>query len=83
MDAVPVTVSAFKQGPRSLSHLARVRVLRGHTQASLADAVGCSKRTICRLEKGGTPSATTAIRISHALGHTDPLVVFPELRGTS
>lgn len=68
-----------------LSHAALVRIRAGHTQASLAaatrelDGHGVSKRTIARIEGGAAPSAATAIRISRALGHADPLVVFPDL----
>ncbi len=54
-------------------------MLAGHSQGTLAAAAHCSKRTIARLESGGTPSAPVALRISRALGHEDPAVVFPEL----
>ncbi len=67
-------------GPRPLGHLARVRVLRGHTQASLAEASGVSRRTIIALEKDAArgPRFDTAWRLARALGQ--PLgVVFPEL----
>ena len=62
-----------------MSHLARVRVLTDHTQESLAKAAGVSKGTVQRLERGHLPSAPTAVRIAHALGYDDVLVVFPEL----
>ena len=69
------------QGPRTLSHMARIRILAGHTQGSLAAACSgeVSRRTIQRLESGGTPTAATAVRISRALGYADPAIVFPEL----
>jgi DNA-binding XRE family transcriptional regulator len=62
-----------------LSHVALLRIHAGHTQASLAAAAGVSERTILRLEKGARPSAGTAVKVTRALGHTDPLVVFAEL----
>jgi len=70
----------IQPGPRPLGHLARVRVLRGHTQRSLALASGVSARQIANLEAGKCrPRLDTALAIAHALGHADPLVVFPEL----
>jgi len=57
-------------GPRPLSHLARLRVLAGHTQASLAAASGVSSRQIANLEAGKSakPHLSTAIAIADALG---------------
>ena len=60
--------------------MARIRVLAGHTQSSLAQAAGVSKSTVQRLEAGGLPSGKVALRISRALGHgANVLVVFPDL----
>lgn len=66
------------RGPRTLSHVARIRVLAGHTQASLAEAAGVSKGTVQRLERGHLPSAPTAARIAQVLD-LDTLVIFPDL----
>ena len=77
--AEQVARAAQSQGPRTLSHVARIRVLAGHSQESLAEAAAVSRGTIHRLEHGHLPSAPTALRVTHALGYDDPLVVFPEL----
>lgn len=45
----------------------RIRRDRGWTQASLASAVGISRQAIIAIEKGGTPSLTTALRLRRVL----------------
>jgi DNA-binding XRE family transcriptional regulator len=70
----------YSRGPRTLSHAANVRILNGHTQASLAQASETSPRTIARIEKGSTPSVRTATRIAACLGTTIS-AIWPELEG--
>jgi len=79
MHSFVATHSQGYLGPRRLSHLARVRVLAGHTQQSLADSAGISKRTVVYLEAGThRPSLATAFRLANALGHQDVRVLFPD-----
>ncbi|MBX3130172.1 MAG: helix-turn-helix transcriptional regulator [Polyangiaceae bacterium] len=48
--------------------LARVRLERNLTQTELADQAGVSKRTVERLEGGGSTQLSSFIRICRALG---------------
>jgi putative transcriptional regulator len=46
-----------------------VRLLRGLTQQSLAQAVGVTRQTIIAVEKGTTrPSVELALKLAHVLG---------------
>lgn len=65
-----------------MSHLARCRVLAGHSQRSLAEAAGISKRGLQELEAGHhKPRLTTATALARALGVADARALFPELLG--
>jgi transcriptional regulator with XRE-family HTH domain len=79
--AMPQPTATHPQdAPRPLSHAARVRVLAGHTQRSLAATSGVSARQIANLEAGlCRPRLDTALAIAHALGEDDPRVIFPGL----
>lgn len=48
--------------------LARIRLERNLTQTELADQAGVSKRTVERLEGGGSTQLSSFIRICRALG---------------
>lgn len=51
------------------SQVVRVfRVANRLTQAQLAGAAGVSRETVCRIERGAHPSATTARKLADALG---------------
>lgn len=64
-------------GPRRITHLARLRFLAGHTQASLAAAAGVSQRTVAGLEaEESEPRLSTARAIADALG-VELAVAFP------
>jgi len=55
-------------------------VLAGHSQRSLAESAGISKRGLQELEAGHhTPRLTTATALARALGLDNPRVLFPEL----
>jgi transcriptional regulator with XRE-family HTH domain len=68
-------------GARVLSHLARVRILAGHSQRTLAIASGVSQRQIANLEAGKSarPHLDTARKIADALG-VEVEVAFPGAR---
>lgn len=62
------------------SRLKRHRLQRNQTQQQLAEEAGVSKRTIERLESGGSAQLSNFIRICRALGmleRLEPLVPEP------
>lgn len=61
------------------ARLARLRIDQGLTQAQLADQSGVGKRTIERLESGGSIQSASLLRIFRVLGlRQDLLALFPE-----
>lgn len=59
--------------------LAETRLARGMTQAQLARAAGVSKRTVERLEAGGSTQLTNLVRCLRALDRLEALErVLPE-----
>lgn len=78
----PATVSdADGRTDRSLlarRHTLRAaRVTAGLTQAQLASRAGVRRETVSRLERGeNEPTYHTALAIAHALGYTDPRLLF-------
>jgi transcriptional regulator with XRE-family HTH domain len=48
----------------------QLRKAKGWTQEDLAHSAGLPSSTIRRLENGGTPQVTTAVKIANALGVT-------------
>ena len=63
------------------ARLKRARLALDLTQAHLADEAGVSKRTVERLEAGGSTQLSTFVRILRVLGLLDNLDAFlPERR---
>jgi DNA-binding XRE family transcriptional regulator len=63
--------------------LARIRWLRGHSQASLGHAAGgLHRNTIYALEHGRQPNMRTALRVAAALG-VEVADLWPSLRNPS
>ena len=59
---------------QELGHrLTRCRLDRGLTQADLAEQAGVSKRTVERVEAGGSTQMVTMVRIMRVLGLLDGL----------
>jgi len=52
---------------------AEARIARGMTQAELAEAAGVSKRTVERLEDGGSTQLGNLVRCLRALGSLEAL----------
>lgn len=48
------------------------------TQADLAARIGVSRQSLVTIEKGGTPSLGTALRLARELG-TETAILFPDL----
>ncbi len=65
--------------PEFGSRIARFRVHAGLTQAQLADQVGVGKRTVERLESGGSIQSASLLRILGVLGLQEGLLaLFPD-----
>lgn len=78
MDSQVTQTESYGHARRVPGHLARIRLLKGHSQASLARASHCGRSTIARVERGNAPRIETAIRIARALD--EPVAAcFPEL----
>jgi len=61
--------------------IARLRMLRGLTQAQLAEMVGTRQPSIARLENGNsTPSLSFLIRIADVLGAKIELKIIPDTK---
>ena len=61
--------------------VARLRMLRGSTQAQLAEMVGARQPSIAKLENGtGTPSLCFLTKIAEALGAKVEIKLIPETK---
>lgn len=52
----------------------RTRIAQGLTQAAVAERAGVSKRTLERIENGGSTQVSSWIRVLRVLGHLSALL---------
>jgi DNA-binding XRE family transcriptional regulator len=77
MEPAPTQIESSRSVRRKPGHLARLRMLRGFSQAGLARAAGVGRTTVARLEsERAKPTLRTASRLSRVI--CEPInVVFP------